>query len=234
MSAGILLASCSPIYYSPNTQNTPYFTEKNQFSGTVATNQNMTEVQLATSISEKLSLQINGGYMKPKDLDNGNGGSGKFAELGLGYYKKLAGNLVFEVYGLGAFGGLENHLPSTVDSSKTTTGDISANLMRLGIQPALGYSARNFAIGLSSRFGIVNYSNIAGSLNYQGEDQVNYLKSNSSVLLAEPALTLRFGSEMLQLQAQYGLSMNMTEKDFLQNKSWLSLGISLRLQGGHK
>jgi hypothetical protein len=230
LGVAVLFASCSPKYYSPNTQNVPGISEKDQFSGFLGGSTNQYEVQAAYGVSNNLGVQLNAGMFLPKDLDNGNGGSGKFGELGAGYFTKVGENFVFETYVLGGLGNVENHLPSTIDSAKTTTGKINAGLTRFSVQPAFAWVTANLSIILSTRVSSINYSNIEGSLIYQNEDQVKYLNNNKSMMLAEPALTVRAGSRGIQFQAQFGSSMNLTNSEFLQEKSWLTFGVNFRLQ----
>lgn len=229
----LVFTSCSPMYYSPNTHNVPMIAEKDQFVGTLAGTGNQVDVQTAYNISKSIGVQLNGGLILPKDLDNGNGGSGKFGEAGVGYYKKLGNALVFETYALAGVGAMENHLPSTIDSAKTTTGNISAGLTRYSIQPAIGFVTANLSIIFSTRLSSLNYSNITGSLVYKNEDQVAYLKHNANTYLAEPAITARLGTRSLQLQAQVGRSFNLTNNTFLQATGYVTLGLHLRLNNAN-
>lgn len=224
------LASCSPKYYAPTTQNAPLFTEKGESSIAVTGSGNQVELQAAYALGTNFAIQANGGLFIPSDLDNGNGGSGNYGEFGLGYFKPLKGNMVFETYGILGFGSVENHFPSTVSSNPGTTGDISAGITRFGIQPNIGYKSNRFSASLSSRFVQMQYSNIKGSLVFDGEDQVNYLKNNKAHFLIEPAITLRYGFEKIKLQLQYGHSLNMTNSDFQQDNSYLTLGFQLSLR----
>jgi hypothetical protein len=125
---------------------------------------------------------------------------------------------------------MENHLPSTMESNPLTQGDISASVLRYGIQPNFGYKSNNFSAALSSRVVNLTYSNIEGDLIFDGVDQVNYLKDNSSNFLIEPALTLRGGFEKIKLQLQYGYSINLSNNDFTQDKSYLTLGLNFNFK----
>lgn len=227
----IVFSACNPKYYVPNTQNAPLLTKRGEFVGVLASNGNQHEAQLALGVTKHLGVQINGGIFRPKDEKNGNGGSGYFGELGMGYFASLGKTIVFETYVLAGFGGVENHLPTTVDSMKSTAGKINVNLSRFAFQPGIGYKGRNFSFVISSRFSSLNFSKPTGSLIYNKEDQIEYLKKNSSMILAEPALSLRFGYKNFKVQLQYGLSINLSNKDFLQDKNFLTLGLMFRIPG---
>ena len=172
----------------------------------------------------------NGGLFFPSDLDNGDGGSGNFVELGGGYFKPLQNNLIFEVYGLVGFGSVENHFPSSVAANPLTNGDISANVLRFGIQPNLGYKSKYFSVAVSSRIVNLSYNNIKGNLIFDNINQVTYLNDNSSNFLFEPALTIRGGLEKFKLQLQYGYSLNVSNSSFKQDKAFFTLGLNFNFR----
>lgn len=224
----LLLSACSPKFYSPNTQNVPLISEQGETSLTLTGNGNQVEFQGAYGVAPHISIMANGGLFIPAELDNGNGGSGKFAEIGGGYFIKIGDNFVFETYGLLGFGAFENHLPSTVNDYPSTKGDISANLFRYGIQPNFGFKSDHFNAAISTRIVGLNYSGIKGDLIFEDVDQVSYLNSNKSLFLIEPALTLQGGLNKLKLQFQIGYSLNLTNNDFRQDQTFATLGLSFR------
>ena len=225
-SGATLFSACSPKYYSANTQNAPLISSKGETNLTFAGNGNQVEFQGAYGISNGFAVQANGGLFIPRDNDNGDGGSGKFFEVGGGYFKPLANNFVFETYGLIGFGNMENHFPSTVQANPSTNGDISANVIRYGIQPNFGYKSKYFSAAISSRIVNLNYTNIKGDLIFGGSNQMNYLNENKSNFLIEPALTLRGGFDKLKLQLQIGNSFNLSNSDFKQDEGFATLGLN--------
>ena len=227
---GFGFASCSPKFYSPNTQNVPLISEKGETNLTLSGNGNQVEFQGAYGISENIALQANGGLFIPSDLDNGNGGSGKFLEFGGGYFKPLNNNLVFETYAIIGLGSFENHLLSATNSNPQTMGNISANLLRVGIQPNFGYKSKYFSAAVSSRIVNLSYSKEKGDLIFEGEHQADYLKNNSSNFLVEPALTIRGGLEKFKLQLQYGYSLNLSNSDFRQDNSFFTIGLNFNFK----
>jgi len=216
---------CSPKFYTPNTQNIPMLQSKGQFTASLAGNGNQVELQGAYAATNNIGLQINGGLFRPKEEDNGNGGSGNFFEGGIGYYTPISEKVTFETFALIGFGNFENHLPSTLDVRPETTGEIEANILRYGIQPGISYQSDNFAVGVSSRITNLSYSDIDGDLIFGGDDQVAFLNSNSSNLLIEPALTLRGGTDRLKLQLQIVTSINASSSDFRQDDGTVTVGV---------
>ncbi len=223
-------ASCSPVYYIPNTQNVPMLHSAGELNLTVAGNASQGELQGAFAPMEHLGILLNAAAYLPKDADNGNGGSGILGELGLGYYGPIGTHFIFESYGLIGAGRVENHLPSTLVDFPNTSGAMRATALRFGVQPSIALRTKYFQAGISSRIISLNYTGLQGNLNYLGEDQFAYLRANRAAMLLEPAITLRGGLEYLKLQLQYQLSFNFSNADFHQQKSLLSLGLNLDIE----
>lgn len=220
---------CSPRYYSPNTQNVPLLSEKGELNLSASGNANQFEFQGAYAVTDGFAIQANGGLFVPKDADNGDGGRGKFIEIGAGYFTPVAENFVFELYGLAGSGSVENDLRSRATTDPATTGKISANVFRYGIQPNFGFKSKYFTAAVSSRIVGLNYSNVEGSLIYDGVNQQTYLRDNSSNFLIEPALTLRGGVDMVKLQLQIGHSFNLSNSNFRQDNTYATVGLNFRL-----
>ncbi|MFD2909910.1 hypothetical protein ACFSX9_14325 [Flavobacterium ardleyense] len=222
----LVLTGCSPRYYTPNSHNVPLFSEQGETNLTLAGSATQIELQGAYAVTNKFAVLANGGAFIPTDENNGNGGSGKFFEVGGGYFMPVSTDFVFEVYGIIGFGSVENHRPSTIQENPGTTGDISASVLRYGIQPNFGYKTKNFSVAVSSRIVNLNYNNIKGDLIYDEVAQSDYLKDNSSNFLIEPALTIKGGFDNFKLQLQYGYSENLSNSYFRQDKSYLTLGLN--------
>lgn len=227
---GLGFASCNPKFYTPNTQNVPLISEKGETNLTLSGNGNQVEFQGAFGVTENIAVQANGGLFIPSDLDNGNGGSGKFIEVGGGYFRPITENWVFESYGIVGLGSFENHLPSTKDQHPETKGDLSANILRVGVQPNFGYKSKYFSAAVSSRIVNLSYSKIEGDLIFEDQPQTNYLTNHSSHFLIEPALTIRGGVEKIKLQLQFGYSFNLSNKNFRQDPSFLTLGLNFNFK----
>lgn len=141
------------------------------------------EFQGAYGIAENIAKQAYGGLFMPSDLNNGNGGSGKFLEVGGGYFKPISDIWVFEAYGLIGIGSVANHLPSIINNAPLTNGDISAHILRIGVQSNLGYVSKSFSAAVSSRFVNFPYSNIEGDLVFNNDILTDYLKETTLISL---------------------------------------------------
>lgn len=223
-----LLSACAPKYYAPNSQNVPLLSEAGQGNVSAGANLkwNRADARGAYALTDNLGVQANAALYFPRDEDStGDGGSGGLFEAGVGYFRPLPADLVFETYGLIAYGGVENHFPSAANDNPGTTGKLHANLTRLAVQPALGWKKRHFEAAVSTRMAMLNYFNVGGNLVTGGEDQQDYLRDNSLQFLLEPALTLRGGPDMFKAELQVGYSLNLTDRDFPQDKNWGSLSL---------
>jgi hypothetical protein len=222
----LFLSACSPQYYSSNTQNVPLISQKGETNLTFGGNDNQLEFQGAYGVTNGFAIQASGGFFIPKNLDNGDGGSGRFFELGGGYFKPLPNNFVFETYGLFGMGHMENHFPSTVEDNPQSDGKIAADLFRYGVQPGIGYKTKYFTGAFSSRIVHLQFYNINGNLIYNNENQVNYLSGHASNFLIEPAITLKGGIEKIKLQIQVGRSFNLSSENFKQGKGFMTVGLN--------
>jgi hypothetical protein len=98
-------------------------------------------------------------------------------------------------------------------------------VLRLAVQPAVGFLWPYFEVAASTRLAAIKFSDVEGSFRFQGADQVARLRSNDSYTLIEPALTVRAGLPRVKLQLQLARSVNLTESDFQQDDGLLTIAI---------
>lgn len=201
----LLLSSCSPTYYVPNTSNVPLLSEKGETKisamfGSVLDHDY--ELQIAHSPVDNIGLI--GNFYYGSETSTGKG-DGQFVELGAGYYTTLSERdyLLFETYALLGAGRVVNSF-----SSSDKIGELRANAARIGIQPAIGLKIKWVEIALSGRVAFLNFFNVTGDLRNSNDDSsyVERLRRNNQHILIEPGLTLRAGLKNVKLQGQYLLS----------------------------
>jgi hypothetical protein len=227
---------CSPVYYSPNTQNVPLITQKGEKivnvcvgssnANNIFNSVSVFDLQGAYGFTNNLALQLNAGFYGVAKNERGGGGNGKIFETGIGYFAPVDQHFVFEVFGLFGYGSFKNNVSGS--ASNTVNENISGNIIRYGIQPDFGYKSKNISIAVSSRLLKMNYRGVEGNLIYDGENQINLLEQNSSYYLFEPALTLKAGWEPIKIQLQLGNSFNLTNPDFRQGEAYFTGGIHLK------
>jgi hypothetical protein len=230
----VILTSCSPIYYSPNTHNVPILKAKGDVRAGLFAGESRIEGMAAYALKDHLGILLNGGSFNTKDNDLGDGGSGKFIETGTGYYKMLNKWFQFESYGLLGYGALENHFPSTVINYPNTTGILNTRFMRLALQSSISCTTRYADFTFSTRLARLNYLNTNGSLIFGNIDQVVFIENRKKHFLIEPALTLRLGYDPIKIQVQLGRSVNTSHADFKQDDVSFTFGILCLLNKKNK
>jgi hypothetical protein len=237
----LLFSGCSPLYYSPNTQNVPMITDQGEKCLTFAAgssninniynNVSTLDLQSAYGLTNHLAVQLNGGFYSAEESKKGDSrGTGSIIETGLGYFSKINNNLMFECYGIFGSGKFKNKIEISKNNSTSIYQNISGSLMRFGIQPAFAYKSKSVAVALSSRMVRLEYRNVEGYLLYDGIEQVGFLKNNHSYYLIEPALSFKFGWKKTKFLFQYGRSFNLSKPDFRQGKDIISFGLNFNFK----
>lgn len=229
------LMQCKPVYYIPNTQNVPAISSKSETVIALASGDGHGELQFAGGISKQWAVQANGHLIFPERSNDENAVtepivSGGFLESGLGYYKLIDENLLFEVYGLAGWGRIKNDSEQSRLDFPGTKGIITTDFIRTAIQPSITFLKSNWSASASARMARLQYLNTAGDLVYENLDQKKYLEDHATTFLFEPALTIRAGFDPIRFQLQIQRSFNLTKKDFNQDNSLTSLGFSYRFR----
>ena len=118
--------ACNPIYYSPNTQNVLIAPQRGDLIAAGVANDNRVELQAAYAATDALAIQVNGGLFAPEELDNGDGGSGRFLEVGAGLFGPAGERFGWEIHALLGVGSVENDFPSTPSGNRSSTSGRSA------------------------------------------------------------------------------------------------------------
>lgn len=234
----LLFASCSPKYYVPNTQNVPILTKKGEakitaaFNGNIIQASDLDKVDLlsAYAVSDKVGVQLNVGTTGSSfssDLDERLSGRVFNLESGIGYNTKIDEDFYFECYAIAGWNKLR-HSSQTVDSSNQVS-HLSATYRTLALQPAIAYKNKHISIIISSKINGVNYYDVSGDIEFEGESQSDYLKEYSSHIMLEPAITFRSGTDKLQFQMQWIRSYNYSHLDFRQQHTMFTVGAILNI-----
>lgn len=229
-----LLTSCSTNMYVSNTVNVPLLKEK----GEVKINIDQNDAQLAVGVGKHWGVMANGFY-KSYESENDYVHQGNLAEAGFGYFKPFRNNLVFETYTGVGIGTIDKKQTYTSASDNSVYwASFSAQGTKAFLQPSIGYCSRFFDIAFTPRFSFVKYTHFS-SYGYT-EDQLaeDYLDHNrlttGMYTFAEPALTLRAGYKFVKVQAQYGLTMNLSPRDIRYSTSFSSIGLVVDIAKWYK
>lgn len=233
--AALLLAACNPVYYQPTPAVVPLLQEQGdlELQGSVADGVSFS-VGGAYAVSDNIALMAHG-YLVP----NSSGYSGGLAEGGIGFGTPVGERLRFETFAGAGFGSLSADLET--EEGNVDSLLFSLNLSRLFLQPSLGYVMENFEGAITTRFSVVNYSDVrrgpAAAVSDERYATLEALEDNAAVFL-EPGFTLRAGTERIKAQLQYfhalrlsGDALEQGEERYYAN-SVFSLGLVLRIPGG--
>jgi len=228
LSGLLLLNSCTTQLYVSNAVNVPLLKEKGDVQVTATKN----DLQVAIAVGRNLGIMANG-YYQNYTADNNYQHNGMLGEAGIGYFKPLTGNFVFESYVGGGVGRIHKQQMFTDQNENSYMASFNANAAKLFIQPDLGYKSRFFDLVFSSRFSFVKYTNFSQT-NYSRQQLADDYLDNRSLtgplfMFAEPALTLRGGYKFIKLQFQYGLTINMTPNAIKHANNFSSLGLILNI-----
>lgn len=235
----LTLAGCSPVFYTPPSQNVPLLTDKHELTASSSFVESEStggmDVKVAYAVTPHVGIVAGGnGYFPASDSKSNSSGSGGLVEAGAGYFTTVSKKFVFETYGLLGYGWMKNRFPQSVDRNPETDGKINANLFSIAAQPSFGFKTRYFEAALSVKSGFITYTHIGGNLIEQNADQSaessqqQYLADHKNNFMLEPAITLRGGLDFLKIQLQAGRGFNVSHTRFPQDEGWVTFGLSYR------
>jgi hypothetical protein len=222
--ATLCLNSCTTQMYVSNAVNAPLLKQRSEVQLTVTQN----DVQAAIGIGRHFGIMANGFYKNYRD-DNNYRHTGVMGEAAIGYYKPMEHNLVFETFAGFGMGNIYKQQQFTNTDNTTYMGKFNADAAKVFLQPDFGYKSSRFDIVLSSRFSFVNYNKFKPENYPVDELKKDYLDNNNltgpTFIFAEPALTVRAGYKYIKVQAQFGLTANLTGHNIRHPDNFSSIGI---------
>lgn len=250
-----ITASCTHVYYAPNTANAPLLSKKGEtrinalYSAGGVSEFSGGELQVAHAISKNFGLMANGMAVSRSDeitdWDFYSGTTGSHTEKGNGSYMEFAGGyfrtldknkkFVFETYGGFGVGTAKNEYDFG-DHSKV-------NSTKIFLQPSLGYKSVHFEMAVVPKVSFINW-NVKESLisNQSNSDAgaIAAIKSKPHFVAFEPALLLRAGGKDFKAQASLSFSNTQASSgtgyrtdDLIEGLN-ASIGISINLKPNKK
>ena len=213
----VFFASCTPPVYLPNSLNAPLLEEEGDFNiGLNGTNGGY-DFQTSRAISDNVGFMINATYLNDTKLYSYR--KHKFGEFGIGFFSHPDKYLVQEIYFGAGLGKNSIKEPMLFDSEDAR---ISADYIRLFVQPNFGVCTEGFEGGFSMRTCYINFHKVNFS-------NIDFKRTK---ILFEPVVFLRFGPPFLQFETQFGYSLepfkNPTEIVFY-DEFIFSLGFNIGL-----
>ena len=239
---GLLYTSCAPVVYGPTTQALPGLEKKGDIKASFASASSQhnlksdfstwfpgMDTRIAYSPINKLGVTL--GYSifaeKARPASNGLflntserfGGHYRLVDLGVGTYKQLNPNWIWENYAMLSYGKMQ------LEDSETDK--VNANLVKAGIVTGLLYKRKVVEIGVTSKLSRLNYSSIEGRFIHDGYDEVDRLRKNNSHTMFEPGFIFSLGYKGFKLDFQMVSSVKLNRDYFRRNKIYSSLGFSM-------
>ncbi len=224
------IISCTPTYYTPNGNNVPLLTEKEEFRFSASyDSRDFTrggEFQAALAVSDHVGIMLNGMLARSEfestfgEDDQEYYCNGGFIEAGAGYFTVLQSyqqsSLVFESYGGIGTGRFRNNFDPEEWASE-------ARYQRVFVQPSLGFKIKYFEIALSAKLAGLNYSRYISDVIDPSLEKFTFL--------IEPALVLRAGTQNVKIHLQYLTSFNINNQDLMQDFKCISIGLTFIIPG---
>ena len=221
----IVISSCN-VMYMPNMENVPLMSEK----GDMKFNLSSTNAQASYAITDNIALMANGykrdnSWTSAGDSVNFEYTSDRFlAEGGVGYFRPLSDDVIFEVYGGGGFGQIAfDYIDVDFDIDKR----FSANMTRYFVQPNIGYKNEIIEFAFSSRLTALKFSGIEAK-NYTVQDLVTddlFQIDKPTYFFFEPAFTIRLGYKWVKLHFQTIYSTKLNTEPLNYRGLGINLGI---------
>lgn len=224
-----VLQSCRTAYV-PTAVSVPLLQEKGEIRAYLSP----TNAQVAYAITDHLGVIANGRFSNWEVArtvsDNHDNYNSKLTdiEIGAGYLAKSAKGLIFEGYG--GLGYVSANFTDMDFNNQPLSGNFTSTGFKAFLQPNLGFTSNGFDMALSTRLSGVKFgkAETTYSLTKLEDYKLDKLGENAHLFL-EPAITLRGGYKWVKLQAQFGVSLKLTEAVIPHNPLFGSIGLSLNL-----
>ena len=227
--------SCGRTLYIPNMHNVPLMKEKNElranitptdFQASYGVTNNIGLMLNGQSVTTKDSHQYNKGIYGPRAYGQDNNSKRHYIEVGIGYFKPIKKNGVFEFYAGSGRGKLSFNNEDHVGRDK-----FSANFSRYFVQPSIGLTFGAIDIAYSLRY--VN-------LRFHGSDTSEYEYENTtgkdlseiekhSYSFREPGLTLRVGWKYVKLHFHIASAYQIGGPDIKQQEMNGNFGLHINI-----
>lgn len=231
----LLAVSCN-VAYVPNKHNVPLMQEKGDLSVSLSTS----NVQGAYAISNSLAVMGNA-YFRDNDwettpVDTALTKPVKYqanrllAEAGLGYYRPLGDNAVFETYGGAGIGSIhfENNNEYFQAGASRKGALYKARMGKAFIQPQIGYKSDYVDVIFSTRISALTFDNVdtSGLSLAQLKADNLYNLDRQPFFFMEPAITIQLGYKFVKLYTQAVVVRKINPQPI----SYQTLGINMGLQ----
>jgi hypothetical protein len=203
-----LLNSCITVYI-PNTINTPLFSDKGEFAGSIAGGSSGIDIQAAYAVTDKFAVMVN--YSNSQQSDDYSSTSPSqddsyihnhnMLEAALGYYSVPNKWLNFEIFGGYGYSSVYS---KNDDYYYTNNDTVEGGFGRFFLQPSMGIISNYVDLAFTPRIVMVNFD---GKIN-------NSVNKTGSGVFIEPNLTLKLGFKQFKFFTQFGFSYKINSSGY--------------------
>lgn len=219
----VVLSSCAPVYV-PNLRNSPMFTSKGEFQGSVQIG-NGIEAQGAVALSDHIGLIANYSYINNmEEIESNDYHRHRLYEGGIGYFAN-SDEMIFEFYS--GYGKGEGSSYESFYFAGSQTIQATGMYERYFFQPAFGFNKKAFHFSFASRFSVVNFLEFSNSAGTFQDDR-------PSIVFFEPAAIGRFNmmNNHMFYTFQTGFSTAIGQEKYFDHRGFqVSMGLGFRLGG---
>jgi hypothetical protein len=255
----ILITSCSPYFYAPNTPQTPLFREKGetQISGHYGGGKasESFQLQMAAAIDSHLAVlsSLYKGYGEieenyslmvfgiPFSYYNKYITKMTQMEIAAGYFKTTTKKKSVEWFGGVSYGEVQNnYLRDYYNGSnyKVFPFEVKNNFIKPFIQRNFGYRTKYIDFILNNRMSFLHIDRFRethhndNGYTKTSDNYVDYVRKYPNSFLLESGITLRLGEGDLKVQLHLGTSINLSDFAYYQEHYLLSLGLVYKFKSG--
>ncbi len=211
--------SCKVAYF-PTTHNSPIHSNKGEFQASGIIGSGNLELKTAYAITDNIGIMVNGSYFgEKKEISSGEDIPEEISEhrtlieIGGGYFTKIGGSVILEVYGGGGIGTVPGDFRNV---DYTYDGTQTASMSKIFLQPAIGLGSEMVDFS-----GVVRISAI--SIN------------NETRFFAEPGLVMKVGYKNVRFVGNLGFSASLyNSKSFTWDHNPFIIGLGLQFSIGRK
>jgi hypothetical protein len=203
----IFIFSCTPHFYKPKPLEPVLLTEKKEFKLNAISNLSMSSVSIAYSPDQNFGIQAGLATNHYKSSGTNSGRDTIYINeyvfdpyLAAGFYKNIATNILFEVYG-GI--GMYNYKNTALSYLK------NMNSLNLFIQPSIGYVQNNLDAIFTLRIDYLdrNKTKIKDSVLSQNDQKKYEFLKYKNYFFIQPGITIRAGLKNFKIQFQVSESI---------------------------
>ena len=199
----VVFSSCSPVLYTPSTQNVPFLKEKGEVNigGGLISTEDADGFSLNFAVAVDSNWAVAGAFNK---LVGGDENSTDYWDSRGSYFEGAVGKFGSSAKGPWVYEGFLGLGYASVKNEKESNL-VNAQFLKPYFQPSFGLRSKCWDIALTPRLAVVHYiSDQIEIINPEyGSFANDFFDSKKTSLVFEPGVTVKLGVKNFKLQLQY-------------------------------